>query len=235
MSRFGHLLGKKASGPLPDIAVCLFALGNPGREYAWTRHNIGWLALDRWIERQHYRVRWEEKGPVHLAAVQRSAETCLLVKPTTFMNRSGAAYTWIQRHYRPGRTLILHDEMDCPYGRFKFAASGGAGGHNGLRSLIAESGNGNFHRFKIGIGHRGEEVGADFVLSPFLGEEREKLDAVLDDAAGWIELYVERGLDVATQELQRKQRGREKPPTPKPDLTTDPSTGARDTPDPPSS
>lgn len=231
MGKFGHLLGKRASGPLPDIAVCLFALGNPGREYAFTRHNIGWLALDRWIERQRLRVKWEEKGPAMIAGVQIGADTHLLVKPTTFMNRSGSAAVWIKRHYGPKSMLVIHDEMDCEYGKFKFAGSGGAGGHNGLKSLIAEMGTGNFDRLKIGISHRGEEVGADYVLGPFLGEERLQLDGVLDKAADWMTLYIERGLGVATQELQRQQRGRsghrekveggDGEPTPEPPLSVE--------------
>ncbi|MEO7994152.1 MAG: aminoacyl-tRNA hydrolase, partial [bacterium] len=171
MARFGHLLGARASGPLPAIDVCLFGLGNPGPQYGWSRHNAGWLVLDTWAARYGHRLKWQEKGPAQVAAVQDGANTFLLVKPTTFMNLSGRAATWIKRHYCLARFLVLHDEMDCAFGKFKFAAEGGPGGHNGLKSLIAELETRQFDRFKIGISHRGEEIGSDYVLESFNREE----------------------------------------------------------------
>ena len=208
MARFGHLLGKRATGPLPPVAVCLFGLGNPGAEYRTTRHNAGWMLLDRWLESQRKRVKWEKKGLSEVATVSLDAETILLVKPQTYMNDSGKAATWIKRHYGPARFIVIHDEMDLPFGRFKLATTGGAGGHNGLRSLIAELGTKEFDRFKIGIGHRGEEEGVDFVLSGFDREEREAWDGLLDEGTKWLQLYIDKGIAVATQELQRRQRGR---------------------------
>lgn len=216
MGRFGHLLGRRASGPLPPIAACFFALGNPGREYQHTRHNIGWMALDHWIGGRGVRVKWEAKGPCALAAITEGTDTILVVKPTTYMNLSGQAASWIKRHYGPQRMLVIHDEMNLPFGRYKFASAGGPGGHNGLRSLIAELGTREFDRLKIGIGSAPEGiVGSDYVLQPFLSDEAEQLPIILEESAKWMQLWLDRGIDVATQELQRQQRGRrsgEEPP-----------------------
>ncbi|HYE79905.1 MAG TPA: aminoacyl-tRNA hydrolase, partial [bacterium] len=157
-------------------------------------------------------LRYEKKGPALVAAAQEGADTILLVKPQTFMNRSGQAATWIKRHYGPQRTLVIYDEMDLPLGRFKFATTGSAGGHNGLKSLIGDLGTKDFDRLKVGIGHRGEAVGVDYVLEPFDYGDRAQVETLLDEAAKWVQLYIDRGIAVATQELQRSQRGRGQKP-----------------------
>ena len=129
-------------------------LGNPGEKYAGTRHNVGFMALDQLAKRQSSSFKQQSKLHGLLAEVGQGAERLRLLMPQTYMNESGrsirAALDWFG--FEPAQMLILVDDMDLPLGRLRLRLSGGAGGHNGLRSTIAHLGGQEFPRLRIGIG-----------------------------------------------------------------------------------
>ncbi|OFZ55324.1 MAG: aminoacyl-tRNA hydrolase [Bdellovibrionales bacterium RIFOXYC1_FULL_54_43] len=163
-------------------------LGNPGPKYETTRHNSGFLAVDRLVDA------WKAQGPaksnqgeVYQASVK--GERVLLVKPQTFMNVSGKCVAPIFKFYKcsPEDLIVIHDDLDLPAGTLRLKTGGGTGGHNGLKSIDASLGNDltNYHRIRIGIGRPapGSPVSAvDYVLQPFSDEELQQLDSVLDKA-----------------------------------------------------
>ena len=159
----------------------IVGLGNPGRTYEDTRHNAGFMVLDRLA------ARW---GAVFKADRQRKCEVAagpgvLLVKPSTFMNESGLCVGPMMRFFKldPRSVFVIHDEVDFPLGVIKLREKGSAGGHNGIKSLIAHMGTQEFPRLRFGIGQprgKGEMIG--HVLGKFRPEERELLDVTLGKA-----------------------------------------------------
>jgi peptidyl-tRNA hydrolase, PTH1 family len=171
-------------------------LGNPGQEYAATRHNVGFIVIDE-VARRHGIATWKKKDGAHQAVD--STQNVVFVKPTTFMNLSGTPVRLISSWYRtpPDGVLILSDDMDLPFGKLRMRPFGGHGGHNGLRSVIATIGEG-FPRIRIGVG-RPEYDSVDHVLGPFSGEEREKLPKIVVAAADGVERWLENGIEDAMQ------------------------------------
>ena len=187
----------------------LVGLGNPGDRYSDTRHNVGFLALDRLVEREHGAFR--QQGRLHglLADVGSGSQRLRLLKPQTYMNDSGrsirAALDWFG--ITPQQILVLVDDMDLPFGRLRLRASGSAGGHNGLRSSIAHLGTQDFARLRIGIGapagdpSQRRERTVSHVLGRFSAEERPILDQVLDEVLAGVELIRRQGLERAGNRL----------------------------------
>lgn len=173
----------------------IVGLGNPGRKYEQTRHNIGFLVLDTLAERLG-RPAWRDERHAQVARVELGGRTALLARPQTFMNNSGIAVRALAQFYRvaPADVLVIADDLDLPYGRVRLRPRGTAGGHNGLRSIIAELGTQEFPRIKIGIGRptRGEPI--DWVLSPFDPEQRRDLDLVRAAAADVVEHALRAGV-----------------------------------------
>ncbi|MBC6437205.1 MAG: aminoacyl-tRNA hydrolase [Rhodobacteraceae bacterium] len=155
-------------------------LGNPGRQYAGNRHNIGFMAIDQ-IAEAHGFGPWRSKGQGLLADGHLGAERLLLLKPKTFMNRSGQSVGAVMRFYRlsPAEVTVFHDELDLAPGKLRVKTGGGLAGHNGLKSICAHIGPG-FTRVRIGIGHPGDRALVQrHVLSDFTRAEREGLDSLL--------------------------------------------------------
>lgn len=187
----------------------LVGLGNPGDRYTDTRHNVGFLALDRLAEREHGGFR--QQGRLHglLADVGSGPQRLRLLKPQTYMNDSGrsirAALDWFG--LTPQQILVLVDDMDLPLGRLRLRASGSAGGHNGLRSSIAHLGTEAFARLRIGIGapagdpSQRRERTVSHVLGRFNAEERPILDQVLDEVISGVDLIRRQGLERAGNRL----------------------------------
>ena len=134
----------------------VFGLGNPGAEHARQRHNAGFWFADALAEQLGVRLLPESKLN---AEVGKGAGGVLLVKPTTYMNRSGIAVSAVLNYYKidPSEALIVHDELDLPPGVARLKFDGGHGGQNGLRDTMAQLGHGKFHRLRIGIGHPGHK------------------------------------------------------------------------------
>jgi PTH1 family peptidyl-tRNA hydrolase len=171
-------------------------LGNPGKEYAATRHNVGFMVVDE-VARRLDVGSWRTKDKARQALVAR--ERVLLVEPLTFMNLSGAPTRVIASWYRtpPDRVLVVSDDMDLPFGKLRMRPSGGHGGHNGLRSIIATMGD-QFPRLRIGVG-RPEYDSVDHVLSPFVAQERAQLPALIAAGADGVQLWLDNGLEAAMQ------------------------------------
>lgn len=187
----------------------LVGLGNPGDRYTDTRHNVGFLALDRLAERDHGAFR--QQGRLHglLADVGSGPQRLRLLKPQTYMNDSGrsirAALDWF--NLTPEQILVVVDDMDLPLGRLRLRASGSAGGHNGLRSSIAHLGSEAFARLRIGIGapagdpSQRRERTVSHVLGRFSAEERPILDQVLDEVVAGVDLIRRVGVERAGNRL----------------------------------
>lgn len=174
----------------------LVGLGNPGKEYATTRHNVGFMVVDE-VARRFGIVRWKNRDGAFQAFD--SAARIVFIKPTTFMNLSGTPVRLISSWYRvpPENVLVVADDMDLPFGRLRMRPFGGHGGHNGLRSVIATIGE-EFPRLRIGVG-RPQYDSIDHVLGPFDPNERQRLPAILDAAAGAAERVLNGDLDRAMQ------------------------------------
>lgn len=158
----------------------IVGLGNPGGQYAETRHNVGFLLLDTWNEELKLEFRPKFQGL--MAETQFGGEKVFLLKPLTFMNLSGRSIRELTQFYKitPQDVLVVHDDMDLPLGRIRLRRSGSAGGHNGIKSTIAELGTEEFWRLKIGVGR--PPAGWDpahYVLGSFGKEEIPSLEDVL--------------------------------------------------------
>ena len=168
-------------------AIRLIAgLGNPGQQYARTRHNAGFWLLDRIAESYRVAFRAEAKYKGELAKTVIAEHEVWLLKPMTFMNRSGESIAPLAKFYKipPQSILVAHDELDLPAGAVRLKRGGGHGGHNGLRHTIRWLGGGDFARLRLGIGHPGfaPEVVSYVLRSAPAGEQRlleEAIDAVL--------------------------------------------------------
>jgi len=174
----------------------IVGLGNPGREYAGTRHNIGFEVIDEVARRWNVRLRpW--KSAADLAVV--TGRSAVLVEPQTFMNLSGDAVGRVAAFHKleGSDVLVVVDEVQLPLGRIRLRRSGSAGGHNGLKSIIQHIGT-EFPRLRIGVG-RGDPKWdlADHVLSRFGREEREAVAEAVNRAADAVEMFVDEGIEVA--------------------------------------
>jgi peptidyl-tRNA hydrolase, PTH1 family len=182
--------------------ILIAGLGNPGRLYLHNRHNVGFHVVDLLAKRS--RISFEHRKANALMGRGRFAgQEVVLAKPQTFMNRSGVAVAALLRwlHARPSDLIVVYDDLDLPIGGLRLRASGSAGGHHGMESIIAELGSREFARLRIGIGRPGasrspDDV-ADYVLGDFSGTERQAMAAVYARAAEAIELVLTDGLVAA--------------------------------------
>ncbi len=179
-----------------DLLVA--GLGNPGREYERTRHNVGWLVLDE-LARRHDGS-WRSKFSGSLAEVRLGDLRLGLLKPETYMNDSGTSVGAAARFFKvdPDYLLVVHDDVDLDPGRLQARAGGGLAGHNGLRSLAQHLGSQEFERLRIGVGRpgRGDQRSvSDWVLSGFTPED--DLEALVAKAADAVETIATEGLEAA--------------------------------------
>lgn len=178
----------------PQGPRLVVGLGNPGREYERTRHNLGYLVVDE-LGRRFGIERWKTKDAARQA--YDAARKVVLVQPTSYMNLSGAPVRLISSWYRtpPDGVLVIADDMDLPFGKLRMRPHGGHGGHNGLRSVIATIGEG-FPRIRIGVG-RPQDDAVDHVLTPFDESERARVPAIVKAAADAAQLWLAEGIDAA--------------------------------------
>ncbi|MBC8206312.1 MAG: aminoacyl-tRNA hydrolase [Kiritimatiellales bacterium] len=176
---------------------CIVGLGNPGREYETTRHNIGFLVLDELAARNGLSFRRSWRVPARIAKGTIGDEPVWLVKPQTYMNRSGAAVGPILRKGKGAveDLLVVFDDTALEWGRLRVRAQGSAGGHNGVQSVLNTLGDGAFGRIRVGIGLKPDKVSlSDYVLGPFSAAERETLDDVIGRAADAAEMACGEGV-----------------------------------------
>jgi PTH1 family peptidyl-tRNA hydrolase len=174
-------------------------LGNPGSEYAATRHNLGFRVVDALLVRCGARAR-RGAGEFVAAEVRIAAASVLLVKPTTYVNRSGRVLLQLAARHPvdPARLLAVVDDVALPFGRLRLRPSGSAGGHNGLRSMIQALGADGFPRLRLGVGAAPPGVALeDWVLGPFASEEEREVPAFVDRAADAVLRIVESGVEAA--------------------------------------
>ncbi|MHB8672449.1 MAG: aminoacyl-tRNA hydrolase [Candidatus Limnocylindrales bacterium] len=193
-------------------------LGNPGGRYAETRHNVGWMVLDRVADRAGWTGRGRERDASTIVSGRFRSLDLLLAKPLTFMNDSGIAVRKVLARERAPLPdlLVVADDFALPFGKLRFREGGSAGGHNGLDSIVVELGTEKFSRLRIGIGE--PEAGAvDHVLSRFEATERPRLDELLNAAADAVETWAREGTSRAANrfnafELRPADDARTAPP-----------------------
>jgi len=173
-------------------------LGNPGDQYAKTRHNIGWMVLDRLADRAGWTGKGRTRDASSIAMGRFKGLDVTLVKPLTWMNDSGLAVRKVlaREHAPLVDLLVVTDDFALPFGKLRFREGGGPGGHNGLGSIIAELGTEKFSRLRIGIGDPGRNA-VDHVLSRFEPDEQQRLDELLDAAADAVEAWAREGTNKA--------------------------------------
>ena len=173
---------------------------NPGPKYEWTRHNVGFLVIDQLADRENLPVqRLKHKALTNTALI--GGKPVLLMKPTTYMNLSGEAVGEAARFYKipPDRVLVISDDVSLPQGKLRVRRSGSAGGHNGLKNIIAHLGTDQFPRIKVGVGgkpHPDSDM-ADWVLSKFTGPDRQAMEAAIARAADAVTCLLSQGVDQA--------------------------------------
>jgi PTH1 family peptidyl-tRNA hydrolase len=171
-------------------------LGNPGRRYAATRHNVGYMVVDRLADRWNA-VFAPSRCQAEVASVKQPS--VLLARPTTYMNESGRAVTSLCSFHdiQLDQLLVICDDLDLPVGRLRLRASGGSGGQKGLRSIAQHLGTQDWARLRVGIGRDPHIDPADYVLSNFSTSERAVVEPLIERAADAIECWTDQGLDTA--------------------------------------
>ena len=185
----------------------LVGLGNPGSRYDKTRHNIGFMVIDRLAEDIGITVT-KKQNQALVGQGNIDGEKVLLVKPQTYMNKSGDAVLEILNFYKDRITdlIIIHDDLDIEFGRIRFKAEGGAGGHRGLQSIIKMLGSTEFARLKIGIGRPPEFIPVeDYVLSEYTPAEKKMLGELINDAASALKDWGSIGIEKAMNEYNAKK------------------------------
>jgi PTH1 family peptidyl-tRNA hydrolase len=181
------------------VSLILVGLGNPGREYSGTRHNLGFMCLDEVARRLRVRVSQRASKALVATAKHPRGGAVMLVKPQTYMNLSGRAVAPLVRKHNlePSDVWAIHDDIDLPFGKLRIRKGGSAGGNNGVKSLIADLGSQDFARFRMGVGRPDTEGAVDHVLSPFTEAERERLPAFIALTADAVMDALSEGIDIS--------------------------------------
>jgi len=177
-------------------------LGNPGDQYAATRHNVGQMVIDHLVKRHNLKLS-SHKSRTDIAAyklgVGGEAHSVILAKSNSYMNESGGPIKALATFYsvEPAKIIVLHDELDIPYAAIRAKIAGGDNGHNGLKSLTSSFGTADYLRIRLGIGRPlGQQDPGDFVLKQFSKEEKKDLEEFIDRGADCVEFLIEKGLDL---------------------------------------
>lgn len=195
----------------PSLTL-IVGLGNPGTEYARTRHNAGWWLVDALAEQQRAVWRTDRRRHLMVSQIRAAQAEPWLIKPTSFMNRSGAPVAEFAAFYRisPPEILVVHDEIDLPPGNARLKFGGGHGGHNGLRDVMAHIGP-DFWRLRLGVGHPGaKDLVIDAVLDRPTADEQAAIDAALARA---LEVMPELLAGETQRAIHRLHNGNPKAPT----------------------
>ena len=191
------------------MSISLVAgLGNPGREYAATRHNLGWIVLDAWAAKRGLSWKTQSQFNAEIARWDRPGHgPCYLVKPLTYMNESGRAVGPLMRFYKlePSNVLAIYDDLTIDLPLVKVSVTGSAGGHNGVASLLEHVGTG-FVRYRLGIGPKQPPQMdlKDFVLGKFTEDQNALVNRQLDHYLSGLDLLLFRGVDAAMNQLNRR-------------------------------
>lgn len=185
----------------------IVGLGNPEPRYTKNRHNVGFMVLDQLADEARINVtRSKFKGLYGTGEF--GGKSVVLLKPMTFMNLSGRSVSPAAKFFGvpPERVMVIHDELDLPYGTLRLKSGGGHAGHNGLRSMVAELGDKGFQRLRVGIGRPVHGTVSNYVLSDFsAGEERDWLPDLVERAANALETALRLGMKAAMNEVHAKK------------------------------
>ncbi len=184
-------------------------LGNPGREYEGTRHNVGFMALDQLADRLGIEI--GEKA--HRALIGKGrieGKRVLLVKPQTYMNRSGESLRQVLDYYKeePSSLIVVYDDISLDPGAIRIRGKGSAGGHNGVKSIIAHLGTQEFARIRIGVGAKPPRMDlADYVLGHFSGDDMRRIEEACRDGAAAAAVMITEGIETAMNRFNGAARG----------------------------
>ena len=186
----------------------IVGLGNIGKEYEATRHNIGFMVADAIAKKHEVSFNKEERDAM-VAEFRVGGEKILIIKPTTFMNDSGVAVGQFARFYNiaPEDIVIIHDDMDLPVGFLRIRPNGSSGGHNGIKSVQSHLGTDGFVRFRVGIGHPVHEhkVVLDYVLTKFNQEEQKIMTNTIDNVANAADAWITDELEKVMNKYNSKK------------------------------
>lgn len=187
----------------------IVGLGNPGRDYENTRHNIGFEVIDRLADQENIGV-LEKKHKAIIGKGVIAGEKCILAKPQTFMNLSGESVRALLDYYKVDETvdlIVISDDISLDVGQIRIRKKGSAGGHNGLKNIIAHLGHDVFIRVKMGVGEKpkGWDL-ADYVLGHFSPKEREAMEEAVERAADAVRMVIAEDADAAMNEYNRKAK-----------------------------
>ena len=183
-------------------------LGNPGKQYEATKHNIGFMVIDAIADSASH-TPWREEQKAEVCSINVAGEKVLLVKPQTFMNASGESVGPLMRYYKidPSDVYCIYDDMDLPVGKLRIRPNGSSGGHTGIKSLISHIGTENFPRFRVGIGRPLPQwTVIDHVLAPFSEENQEKVQKGIKDTVKAVLGTLEVGIDKGMNQFNPKRR-----------------------------
>ncbi len=171
-------------------------LGNIGEKYTWTRHNVGFMVVDKWAIQNDITFKENKKLLCNLVKFKKGSEDIILIKPTTYMNLSGDAISSVMSYYKIAveDLLVIYDDLSIELGKIRFRPDGSDGGHNGIKSIIKSLGTANFARLKVGIGPQPPIPAEDFVLQNFYKSQLDQLKPVLKTAVEGIEFYLDEGM-----------------------------------------
>jgi PTH1 family peptidyl-tRNA hydrolase len=205
-------------------------LGNPGKQYEKTRHNIGFLVADKLASRAGV-FSWSKQFKAEVAKLDAGGDRCVVLKPQTFMNLSGESVQGAMAFFKASKEeiIVVHDEVDLPLGRIKLKQGGGHGGHNGIRDIAGRIGP-DFFRVRVGVGRPdGEKSTSSHVLGGFSPAEQRAVDRLVEQAADAVEMIISDGLKAAQLKFHtdgaKKKNKKGKNNKPKPDAQTSPDEG----------
>ena len=199
-------LFRRSSPEEDDGRFVVVGLGNPGPRYEATRHNLGVMVLEILLERTGARLKSHKSGCL-VADTQIGGDQVALARPTSYMNESGRPLGQLVRWYKapPERVLVVHDELDIPFGEIRVKFGGGVAGHNGLKSVAAHLRTKDFPRLRVGVSRPpGRQDPADYVLSNFGSSERKELPGILERAADAFEQVVTDGVEKAMNSVNTR-------------------------------
>jgi peptidyl-tRNA hydrolase, PTH1 family len=204
------------------LVKIIVGLGNPGQEYAATRHNLGFMVVDR-LKRELHAAETRKRFRAEIAEAFVGGEKLVLMKPQTYMNLSGISVREAAQWYKVAldEILVVVDDIELPFGASRMRAGGSAGGHNGLKSVAAELGSDQYPRLRLGVG-RGSGEARRQVLSRFSKDEEQELPEIIATGAGCVLLWRAEGITTAMNRCNR----RPEPPTTPPPVTIPASEGA---------
>ena len=191
------------------MTALVVGLGNPGEEYAATRHNIGFVVADELARRGGAKFSVDKRARALVASTRIGGAgprgtAAAVAKPMSFMNLSGGPVSALAKYYGvdPELVVVVHDELDLPFGTVRLKRGGGSAGHNGLKDITKALGTPDYVRVRVGIGRPpGSQDAATYVLKPFSAAERKELDMLIVEAADAVEAVLDEGLAAAQQRL----------------------------------